>query len=90
MAVLVLLTQKGCLWGKLANKEESRGWRPGVRSPCCAADSEWGPWALRHSWAGPAWLSERPWLEVTGETRIMKLNAAGLLGAVEPDVCLLF
>lgn len=49
-----------------------------MRSPCSAAETERGPWALSHAWAGPAWLSEGPWLEVTGETRI-QLNAAGLL-----------
>lgn len=64
----------------LANKEEFL-WRAGVearevRSPCSAAETERGPWALSHAWAGPAWLSEGPWLEVTGETRILEVKCS--------------
>lgn len=81
MAVLVLVTQKGFLWGKhLQTKRsfcgEQRVEAQEVRSPCSAAETEWGPWALSHARAAPAWLSEGPWLEDSGETRVGEVKCS--------------
>lgn len=54
----------------------------GVEGPCSAAGTDG---VSGHS-VLPGLV--QPWLEVPGDSRIQGFNAAGLLGAVEPGVCL--
>lgn len=55
---------------------EQRGEAQEGRAPCSAAGSEWGLWALSPAWAGPVWLPETPWLEVTGESRMQRVKCS--------------